>query len=64
MIDRAPEMREAVNAVRLRADWRPLFGLTLEDAGSFVERVCARAVIGAAVEAHNRDVERANKKAK
>jgi len=57
-------MREAVNAVRLRADWRPLLGLTPEDAGSLVERVLARTVIGLAVVAHNEDVERANRKAK
>jgi hypothetical protein len=50
--------------VRLRADWRPLLGLTPDDAGTLIERVLARVVVGAAVEAHNRDVERANKKAK
>ena len=57
-------MREAVNAVRLRADWRPLLGLVAEDAGTLIERILARCVIGLAVEAHNRDVEQANRKAK
>ncbi|WP_281412191.1 hypothetical protein [Miltoncostaea marina] len=37
-------------------DWRPLVGLTPDDAGSAVERVLAFAVTAAAVEAHNRDV--------
>jgi hypothetical protein len=63
MIERAPEMREAVNAVRLRADWRPLVGLTAEDAGTMIERVLARCVIGLAVEAHNADVKQSNAKA-
>jgi hypothetical protein len=57
-------MREAVNAVRLRADWRPLLGLVPEDAGTLIERVLARCVIALAVEAHNADVERANRQAK
>lgn len=54
-------MVEAVNAVRLRADWRPLLGLAPDDAGTFIERVLARTVIALSVEAHNRDVERAKK---
>lgn len=57
-------MREAVNAVRLRADWRPLLGLRPRDVGTFVDRLLSRAVIGLAVEAHNRDVQQANKAAK
>jgi len=57
-------MREAVNAVRLRADWRPLLGLGPEDAGTLIERVLARVVIGLAVEAHNADVNQSNKAAK
>lgn len=43
-------------------DWRPLAGLTQDDAGTFLERVLARAILGAAVEAHNSDVARANRK--
>jgi hypothetical protein len=42
-------------------DWRPVAGLTADDAGTLVERVIARTVLGAAVEAHNTDVERAKK---
>lgn len=53
-----------VNAVRLNADWRPLAGLAPDDAGSLIERVLASVVVGAAVEAHNRDVERTNRNAK
>lgn len=37
-------------------DWRPLAGLTPEDHGTFIERLLARVVLGAAVEAHNADV--------
>jgi hypothetical protein len=39
-------------------------GLVPKDAGTFVERVIAKVVIGTAVEAHNADVERANREAK
>lgn len=46
--------------MRLRMDWRPLMGLTPDDAGTFVERVLAKVVVGAAVEAHNRDVKKAS----
>jgi hypothetical protein len=46
---------EAVNAVRLHADWKPLVGLTRSDEGTLVERVLARVVIERAVELHNRD---------
>jgi hypothetical protein len=53
-----------VNAVRLHADWRPLAGLTPDDTGTLWERVLARVVVGAAVEAHNADVEKTNKAAK
>lgn len=45
-----------VNAVRMKMDWRPLAGLTPDDAGSLIERVIAGVVLGAAVEAHNADV--------
>lgn len=58
----APELRGAVNAVRLHADWRPILGLTPEDAGTLVERVLADVVIAAAVDAHNRDVAEAKRK--
>jgi hypothetical protein len=42
-------------------DWRPLVGLAPDDAGTFWERVLAQVVLGAAVEAHNSDVEKANR---
>lgn len=45
-------------------DWRPVAGLTPEDAGTIFERVAARVVLGAAVEAHNKDVEQSKKKSK
>jgi hypothetical protein len=48
-------MIEFVNAVMLRADWRPLAGLTPEDAGTLVERVLASSVIEASVRKHNAD---------
>jgi hypothetical protein len=51
-----------VNAVRLNMDWRPLAGLAEADRGSFIERVIAKVILGAAVEAHNEDVRKANKK--
>lgn len=54
----APETQEAVNAVRLRMDWRPLVGLTPEDAGGMVERVLTRVVYERVLEAHNDDVRR------
>ena len=41
-------------------DYRPLVGLTPEDAGGLVERVVATVVLEAAVEAHNSDVKRAS----
>lgn len=43
-------------------DWRPVAGLTFEDAGSLIERVIASVVLGAAVEAHNKDVAKANRR--
>jgi hypothetical protein len=43
----------------LHADWRPLVGLTPDDAGTLWERVLADVVIERAVEAHNRDVAQA-----
>lgn len=55
--EQAPELVEAVNAVRLNASYRELLGLTPSDAGSLEERVLARVVIEAAVVAHNADVE-------
>lgn len=48
-----------MNAVRLHADYRPLVGLTPADAGTLEELVLSHAVIGAAVKAHNEDVDRA-----
>lgn len=57
----APELHDAVNAVRLRMDWRPIVGLTEDDRGTLPERVLASCVLTAAVEAHNRDVAAANK---
>lgn len=54
----APEFGELVNAVRMKMDWRTLAGLTEDDRGTLVERVLARAVLGAAIEAHNRDMSR------
>jgi hypothetical protein len=51
-------MPACVNAVLLRADWRPLVGLTSEDEGTLVERVLATAVIGASVDAHNRQMKK------
>jgi hypothetical protein len=54
----APAIAEAVNAVRLNADWRPLVGLTTADEGTLVERVLARVVIEQAVAAHNRDAQK------
>lgn len=42
-------------------DWRPVAGLTPEDAGTFLERVLARVLLGAAVEAHNSDVRKSSK---
>jgi hypothetical protein len=50
-----------VNAVRLRMSWREVAGLTPDDHGTFVERVLAQTVLGAAVEAHNQDVRKASK---
>jgi len=55
-------MQALVNAVRLRMDWRPLAGLTSDDEGTFIERVLAGCVLAAAVEAHNADVARVNRK--
>lgn len=43
-------------------DWRPVAGLTPDDAGSFIERLIARVLLGAAVEAHNADVAKINRK--
>jgi hypothetical protein len=42
-------------------DWRPLLGVTPEDAGGVVERVLARVVLEAATAAHNDDVRRSEK---
>lgn len=57
-------MREAVNAIQLHVDWRPFVGLTPDDAGTLIERVLAGVVLGAAVEAHNKNVERQNRAAR
>jgi hypothetical protein len=42
-------------------DWRPIVGLTDEDRGTLPERVLAVTVLSAAVDEHNRDVDRAKK---
>lgn len=47
-----------VAAVRMHADWRPLVGLTPADAGTLVEVVLARRVIGEALRQHNDDARR------
>lgn len=60
--DGGREIPDAVNAVRLRADWRPLVGLTGADEGTLVELVLARVVTERAVDAHNRDVKQAEKR--
>lgn len=41
--------------------WRPVVGLTPDDAGGLVERVLTRVVLEGAVAAHNDDVEQAKK---
>jgi hypothetical protein len=46
--------------VLLHADWRPILGLTDSDQGSLIERVLALAVIGEAVEQHNKSIAKAN----
>ena len=56
MIRASPELQEAVNAVRLNADWKSVMGVTPDDAGTFIERVLASVVIEAATEAHNADM--------
>jgi len=43
-------------------DWRPLAGLTSADEGTMIERVLAGCVLAAAVEQHNADVAKANRK--
>ena len=55
----APELQDAVNAVLLQADWRPVFGLTDDLQGTLIERVLAVTVLSAAVEQHNKSIERA-----
>lgn len=47
------DLRTAISAVRLGGDWRPVVGLTPEDAGSWIERLLAEVVIEAAVKQHN-----------
>lgn len=44
-----------MNAVRMHMDYRPLVGLGPDDHGTLVERVIARVVMEAAVDAHNAD---------
>lgn len=51
----APTRAHCLNAVRLGMDWRPLAGLTPEDADTEVERVLVVEVLAAAVAAHNED---------
>lgn len=43
----------------LQADWRPVMGLTDTDQGSLIERVLTVAVLAAAVEQHNKSIEKA-----
>lgn len=62
IVEAAPEFRALVNAVRMHMDWRPVAGLGPDDAGSFVERTVAKVVLAAAVEAHNADMRKANRK--
>ena len=52
---------EAVSAVRLQMDWRPLVGLTSADEGSVVERVLARVVLDRAIDETNRAIKKANR---
>ena len=47
-------LHDCANAVRLGMDWRPIFGLRAEDAGTLVERVATEVVLEAAVESHNK----------
>lgn len=54
-------MQDAVNAVRLRMDVRPIAGLAEEDRGTRWERVLIEEILREAVEQHNRDVERVKK---
>lgn len=53
-------MQECVNAVLLRADWRPLVGLGPEDAGTWIERMIASAVIEQSVIVNNAQVKKAS----
>jgi hypothetical protein len=43
-------------------DWRPLVGLTPDDAGGLAERVLTRVVLERAVQAHNEDVRKSESK--
>jgi hypothetical protein len=45
-------------------DWRPLMGLTPDDAGTFWERVLALTVVGEAVQQHNADVDKSKARKK
>lgn len=49
------QLHDAVNAVRLQMDWRPIMGLTDDLRGTLIERVLATEILSAAVDAHNRD---------
>lgn len=42
-------------------DWRPVVGLTPDDAGGLAERVLTTVVLERAVAAHNEDVKHADK---
>jgi hypothetical protein len=53
-------MQECVNAVLLRADWRPLAGLGPEDAGTWIERILASVVIEKSVITNNAQVKKAS----
>jgi hypothetical protein len=56
-----PAFIDAVNAVRLHTDWRPLCGLGPEHVGTRIERMIAKTVLDKAVELHNEDVRKAEK---
>lgn len=50
-------MQLALSACRLGIDWRPVLGITPQDAGGLIELVLARVLTTAAVELHNEEQE-------
>lgn len=54
----AGQLHDAVNAVRMQMDWRPIVGLTEDLSGTLIERVLATEILTAAVDAHNKDVKK------